>query len=56
MSQYDYINQQLCRKCAMKVFNIRKADASRIVMTDYEDCCDKCGRTSVLVEYIEDEE
>lgn len=56
MSQYDYINQQLCKKCAIKVCNIRKSDANRMVMTDYEDYCDKCGRMSVLVEYIEDEE
>ena len=56
MSFYDYINQQLCRKCAMKVLNIKKSDVNRMVMTDYEDNCDKCGRLSVLVSYIEDEE
>lgn len=54
MSFYDYINQQLCKKCAMKVLNIKKSDANRMVMTDYEDRCDKCGRTTILVDYIED--
>ena len=56
MSQYDYMNQQLCKKCAIKSCNLSKADIKRMVMTEYEDRCDKCGRVSVLVDYIEDGE
>lgn len=56
MSQYDYMNQQLCRKCLIKCCNLSKSDIKRMVMTEYEDRCDKCGRISVLVDYIEDGE
>ena len=56
MSQYDYMNQQLCKKCAIKCLGLKKADIKRMVMTEYEDRCDKCGRINILVEYIEDGE
>lgn len=56
MSQYDFMNQQLCKKCATKLLNLSKEDVKRMVMTDYEDNCDKCGKLSVLVDYIEDGE
>lgn len=56
MSQYDYMNQQLCRKCVIKCCNLSKSDIKRMVMTEYEDRCDKCGRVSVLVDYIEEGE
>lgn len=54
MSQKDYLNQQLCRKCYIKFCKPSKADIKRMVMTEYTDKCDKCGRMSQLVDYIED--
>lgn len=54
MSQQDYLNQQLCRKCFIKLCKPSKADIKRMVMTEYTDKCDKCGRVSQLVDYIED--
>jgi hypothetical protein len=56
MSQYDYMNQQLCKKCAIKHLGLSKSDAKRMVMTEYEEQCDKCGRVAPLLEYIEDGE
>ena len=54
MSQQDYLNQQLCRKCYIKFCKPSKADIKRMVMTEYTGKCDKCGRVSQLVDYIED--
>lgn len=56
MSQQEYLEQNLCKKCAIKCCGLSKADIKRMVMTEYEDKCDKCGRVSVLVDYIEDGE
>lgn len=55
MGQYDYMNQQLCKKCAIKACNLSKADIKRMVMTEYEDHCDKCGRIALLLDYIEED-
>ena len=55
MGQYDYMNQQLCKKCAIKCLNLSKIDIKHMVMTEYEDRCDKCGRVNVLLEYIEED-
>lgn len=54
MSLQDYFEQSLCKKCAIKCYNLSKSDIKRMVMTEYEDRCEKCGRVSVLVDYIED--
>lgn len=54
MSQQDYFEQNLCRKCFIKLCKPSKNEIKRIVMTEYKDKCDKCGRVSELVDYIED--
>lgn len=54
MSQQEYLNQQLCKKCYIKCFSPTKNEIKHMVMTEYEDRCDKCGRINILVEYIED--
>ena len=53
MSQNE-LYENLCKKCAIKALNLSKSDIKKMVMTEYDDCCDKCGRVQPLVEYIED--
>ena len=55
MSQYDYLDQQFCKKCAIKYLGLSKSEIKHIVMTEYEDRCDKCGRVNLLVDYIEED-
>ncbi len=50
--QYCYGNY--CKRCYIKVNKLSKDDIRRMIMTEYEDRCDKCGRVSELVDYIED--
>ena len=53
MGQQD-IYDNLCRKCFIKIRKPSKYEIKCIVMTEYADRCDKCGRVSELVDYIED--
>lgn len=55
MSLQDYLNQQLCKKCYIKCCKPSKNEIKHMVMTEYEDRCDKCGRINILVEYIEED-
>ena len=53
MSQQDmYYN--LCRNCYIKINKPSKKDIKKIVMSEYKEHCDKCGKVSEIVEYIED--
>ena len=54
MGKQDYLNQQLCKKCYIKCCKPSKNEIKHMVMTEYEDRCDKCGRINILVEYIEE--
>lgn len=56
MEQYDYLNKQLCRKCYIKLCRPSKNEIKSIVMTEYQDKCDQCGRISALVDYVEDQD
>lgn len=53
MGQQYYFGNY-CKRCFIKLCRPSKADIKRIVMTEYTDKCDKCGRVSQLVDYIED--
>lgn len=55
MGQQDYLNQQLCKKCYIKCCKPSKNEIKHMVMTEYADRCDKCGRINILVEYIEED-
>lgn len=54
MSQNDYSTENLCKKCCCRLFKLSKREIKGIVLTDYVDKCDNCGRKDYLVEYIED--
>jgi hypothetical protein len=53
MSQQD-IYENLCRNCYIKIQKPSKKDIKKMVMSEYKDRCDKCGKVSEIVEYIED--
>lgn len=48
---YEY----LCPKCYAKHHRLSKHEVKRIVLTDYEDCCDKCGKLCNLVDYVDED-
>lgn len=43
-----------CKRCYIKVNKPSKDDIKHMIMTEYEDKCEKCGRVSELVDYIEE--
>lgn len=53
MSQYDY-SECLCKKCYIKLFKPSKRKIKGIVLSEYDDTCENCGRTGPTVEYVED--
>ena len=53
MSQQD-IYENLCKACFIKTCKLNKKDIKKIVMSDYKERCDKCGKVSEIVEYVED--
>ena len=48
--QYCYGNY--CKRCYIKINKLSKNDIRHMIMTEYEDKCEKCGRVSELVDYI----
>ena len=46
----------LCKDCYIRIMKPSKKKIKKIVMTPYEGKCDKCGRISVLVDYVEDDD
>lgn len=54
MSNQEYNYEKLCRKCYVKLLKPTKKEISKIVMTEYDDKCDNCGRVCKLVDYIEE--
>ena len=54
MSKQDYLEQSLCKKCYIKHCHPTKKEIKKIVMSEEEYQCDCCGKTTQIVEYIED--
>ena len=46
----------LCKACYIRIMKPSKKKIKKIVMTPYEGKCDKCGRISVFVDYVEDDD
>ena len=53
MGQQD-IYENLCKTCYIKINKPSKKDIKKMVMSEYKERCDKCGKVSEIVEYIED--
>ena len=56
MSQLDYFEQNLCKKCFMKKHKLSRKSIDRIVFTPYMEECDSCHQITALVDYIEEDE
>ena len=54
MSQKDYLEQILCRKCFIKHCKPTKKEIEKMVMSEDQYECDCCGKLSYTVEYVED--
>lgn len=53
MSQQD-IYESLCKNCYIKIQKPSKKDIKKIVMSEYKERCENCGKVTEIVEYIED--
>lgn len=53
MSNQDY-DGNYCKRCYTKVHKLSNKEVGRIVMTEYQDKCDRCGNETKLVAYVED--
>ena len=53
--QERYKEMALCKKCYVKLVNPSKREIKNMVMTEYDDICDNCGKFKHLVDYIEEE-
>lgn len=54
MNYDDYSDTCLCRKCFIKICKPTKNEIKHIILTEYKDKCEKCGRTDYIVDYIEE--
>jgi predicted nucleic acid-binding Zn-ribbon protein len=54
MSNND-IYEYLCKNCWIKLTNPSKNEIKRAVLSEDKEKCDKCGRTTYFVEYVEGE-
>ena len=54
MSQQDYFEQILCRKCFIKLCKPSKKEIKKMVMSEEQYQCDCCHKTDFIVEYLED--
>lgn len=54
MSQQDYFEQSLCRKCFIKHCKPSKKEIKKMVMSEEQYVCDCCKKLSQIVEYLED--
>ena len=56
MSDNNFYNmtQSLCKKCFIKLAKPSKKTIKSIVLTDYEETCEHCGKVGPIVDYIED--
>ena len=44
----------LCKKCFISAHRMTKKYVDKIVLSEEKRKCDKCGRMSFVVEYVED--
>ena len=50
------VNEDLCKKCFIKIAKPSNKEIKHIVLTDYNATCDNCGRKGPIVDYINDED
>ena len=48
------MTQSLCKECFIKLAKPSKKTIKSIVLTDYEETCEHCGKVGPIVDYIED--
>lgn len=53
MSQND-LYECLCKRCFLKIHKVNKKEIKKMVMSEEEYHCDKCGKLDFIVEYLED--
>lgn len=53
MSQNDML-ECLCKRCFIRVHKLSKKEIKKIIMSEEEYTCDKCGKFDFVVEYMED--
>lgn len=49
-------NEDLCRKCFIKLMRPSKKEIKHIILTDYTTTCEHCGRKGPIVDYVGDED
>lgn len=54
MSQQDYMYENLCKKCYIRINKPSKKEIKKMVMSDDQYECDCCHKTDYIVEYMED--
>ena len=47
--------ENLCRKCFIKEVKPSKKEIKTIIMSDYKEKCDCCGRVTQIVESVEED-
>lgn len=50
------VNEDLCKKCFIKIAKPSNKEIKHIVLTDYNATCYNCGRNGPIVDYINDED
>lgn len=53
--QERYKEMALCEKCYIKLVKPSKREIKRMVMTEYDELCDNCGKFKQIVDYIEED-
>ena len=53
MSQND-MYECLCKRCFIKINKVNKKEIKKMVMSEEEYTCDKCGKLDLIVDYVED--
>ena len=53
---WDALHSTLCKKCFLALVKPTKKEIKRIVLTEYNDTCENCGRIGIVVDGIAEED